>query len=253
MPIFNTAFLFYRGPGEDFSDERRLAITVALTQDDQELVFGISEPACTIEAVRVNLIPPDAANQSIAYLKLYSLNLSLLTGKEDKETLIDLCGAGEIQQRTTVSGLTLNQKILGELYAVSSVDPSITVHFTPNVMLDSSRRLELRLSLEYLFSDAYLLARDLFLTNQEKLEQQVRALEAELKLMRAEQDVFTACKRSPLWRVFVFFNHYYEKLKTVGTVKACYRLIQPSWWKKKRQTDYERWRAANGYQNRSGR
>lgn len=250
MGISNTAFLFYRGPGEDFSDERKLIETVSVGHGDQELVFIIKGPVHALDAVRINLIPPIAANVSVAYLKLYGICATIYFNGMDnnKDLLINLRNADELQQHATLNGLTLNKKILGELYAVSATDPTIALTFAPVISVNPAEKMEVRVSLEYLFGDDYLLARDLFLVNQERLEQKVRALDVEIRQMQAEKEAFNAYQHSPMWKGFVHLHHAYTKLTTTGVLKAFSRLFQPSYWSKRNQTDYERWRTSNGYE-----
>ena len=244
--------MYYRGVGEDFSDEQRLEAAVALGQNDQELVFDINGPTVTIEAIRINLIPSNVSNRRIAYIKLYSLAAAIRynqTGENDS-TLIFLHSAGQIQQHGDVFGMTLNSKVLGELFCVDRPDPSITISFAPVLTLSSSDSLVVRVSLEYLFSDEYLLARDHFIVSQERLEQKVHSLEAEIAQLQQGKNQFDAYQQSPLWQGFVALNRVCESIRIAGVWKACAKPFQPSWWSKRSLTDYEKWRAANGYENR---
>lgn len=253
MEVSSTATLFYRGPGEVYSNHKQLTQAILLGQSDQELLFDIVGTSQTIEAIRLHLIS-DSSPVNISYIKLYGLHIGIRAEQTGHErVLLDLNSAEELQKYTKIDGLVLNKKILGELYVVDDSDPNIELHFSEPVTIDSSHRLQVMVSMEYLFSDDYLLARDLFLVNQERLEQEMRSMESDFADLKSTNEVFATYQCSPFWTTFMRLHRTYERfirLKEIGLVNACVKIFQPTWWSRRNQTDYEKWRAAKGYENR---
>lgn len=253
MEISNTAALFYRGPGEEYSIHKQLTHPVLLGQSEQELAFSIAGRSQAIEAIRLHLISNETS-VNICYIKIYGLCVRQRVEQSGSErALLDLNGAEALQKYTKIHGLELNKKMLGELYVVHDVDPNIELQFDEPIAIDSSGALLITVSLEYLFSDDYLLARDLFLVNQEKLERKMRSMENDFAILKSANEVFLTYQCSPFWATFMHLHQAYERFmrsKEAGLLNACVKVFKPTWWSRRNQTDYEKWRAAKGYENR---
>ena len=236
-----------------YSNQKQLNQEVLLGHSEQELVFNIANTNQKIESVRLHLIsgkPP----VDISYLKLYRLHVKTGSTKSDEgEMLFSFNTAAELQKHAKLEGLTLNDKILGELFVVDKPDPNIELNLPAPVNIDSSRWLQVAVSIEYLFGDEYLLARDYFLINQEQLEQKMRSIESKLAELENDKAALTAYRESPFWGIFMSMHRAYERfmrLRETGLVKTCVKVVQPGWWSSRNENEYERWRTAKGYENR---
>ena len=253
MEISSTAALLYRGPGEVYSNQKQITQAILLGQSEQELVFNIEDTDQTVESVRLHLItgnPP----VDVSYIKLYGLHVKTKCAESDKEkSLFSFNNAEELQKNTEIHGLALNKKILGELFIVAESDPNIELLLPAPVTVDSTNWLQVVVSIEYLFGDEYMLARDYFLVNQEEFEQNLRSMENDLAHLKSVEAKLATYRKSPFWTTFMSMHHAYERflrLKEAGLINACTKVLQPSWWSKRSQNEYERWRTAKGYENR---
>ena len=244
--------MFYRGPEEVYSNQQQLTQAILLGQDEQDLIFNIANKNQTIESLRLHLLPKKTP-VNISYIKLYGLQVKNFAGDGTEETLLSLNSAEQLQKHAKIDGFTLNKKVLGELYVVEKPDPTIELHLFEPITIDPSCRLQIMVSMEYLFGNEYLLARDHFLVNQEKLEQQMRSMEADLTNLKSMQEALATYKNSPFWTTFISMHQIYERFvraRDTGLMNACLKVFRPAWWVGRRQTGYERWRTAKGYENR---
>lgn len=251
MKISTTVSLFYRGRDEEFSEDKCQTRSLLLGQDNQKSSFVIRGQSQTIEAIRLHLFEKEA---SVNYLKIYGLTILLTSDPPGREQLlIDLHTALEFKESARMSGLTPHSRALGEIFIVDNSDPYIEVLFNEPLALDSKSCLEVELALEYLFDDKYVLARDLFLTNQENLQQETRSLKERIKVLENQHYEYMEYQGSALWKIFLCLHKCYGRflyMKHNGFVRSFLKIFQPSWWARRRFTDYEKWRAIKGYQSR---
>ena len=245
--------MFYHGPGEVYSNQKQLTQPILLGQSEQELVFNIADINQTIESVRLHLISGELP-VDISYLKLYGLHVKTgSAGSDTEEILLSFDTAAELQKHSKLEGLTLNNKVLGELFVVDKPDANIELNLPAPIIVDSTSWLQVGISIEYLFGDEYLLARDYFLVNQEKLEQKMRLMQGELLELENAKAALTTYRESPFWGAFVSMHRAYERFvraRETGLINACVKVFQPSWWASRDQNEYEGWRTAKGYENR---
>lgn len=249
-----TAILAFRGPGETYSSHRSVEQNLNFVQPGQDLHFDIDLESTSIEAIRIHFLG-NRKGTPVAFLKLYGVQITARGGQgETDEILININNDHELKQHATIRGMQLNEALLGELYAIDDDDPYIELQFTNAVQPGTPARLVVDVAAEYLLSTDYILTRDLFLAEQDRLSEKLRSVENQLAAVQQINVEFDTYRRSPLWRTFVRLHGLYMQFlqfKSGGVLRTCLKLVQPNWWARRRQTDYEKWRAANGYQSRN--
>lgn len=249
MALSSTVSLYYRGPDEDYSETKRQTLPLMLGRDEQELVFTLTAPAEPIAAIRIGFFDGELP---VRYLKLYGLTITQsATDESNEKLLIDVHNSRELDEHATTKGLTPHSRILGELYVVEQRDPCIEVSL-PSPAGGGHTRLTAKLVLEALFGDEYILARDLFLTRQETLEQELHSAMQSMRTLKQRNEELVAYQRSPEWTIFLWLYKLHERFTRLKR-GGLHRVLQPAWWARRGSTAYERWRTAKGYQNQDNK
>lgn len=254
MDKAGSSALYFRGPQEDYSTERRVIHPFSVDDNPQDLVFELQDNPREIEAIRLHFLLQEPPN-GIAYIKLYTLCVDIVDKKTNQTTsVVTLHNDAEFRTRCTLFGLAFNNRILGDLYAVEDKDPGMEFRI-PELPVDGRQAsLVVTISVEYLPGDGYIFARDQFLVRQEQWGNRIHSLESRLADLEKTKIELENHKRSPLWVRFVQAQSYYDRImqwKRDGALNSCLKLFQPAWWSRRHLTGYERWRENNGYRNRN--
>ena len=246
--------LYFRGQGQHYSSDRCVIQPFTVEENPQELTFHVPENPQGIEAVRLNFLAREAADR-IAYIKLYSLSVEVMDKQTNKiASLLTLHSDADVREFGVLFGLVFNNRILGDLYAVDDKDPSIEFRIPESPLAGPQADLAIKVSLEYLPGDGYILARDRFLVRQERMEHHIRSLESRVEELEKIREEFEGHQQSPLWGKFVRARIFHDGLiqwKRNGALDACRKLFRPTWWSRRKLTGYEQWRQVNGYRNRN--
>jgi hypothetical protein len=249
------AALYYRCAGEDYCDRQRCEQTFRIAAEAQTLRFAVDRGLRDIEALRLRLIARAPA-EPIAYIKIHSLSIAPAGADPQAAPEVALLGHAQLTGHFTLSGLALDDALLGEMYAVEDGDPFLECRTSSLPPVSAEWGLRVEIALEYLPGGGFILARDAFIAGQERLEERVRCLESERAELEAESQELERYKRSALWPAFVRAQTLFDRLSGAlgqGPIRASLRVFSPQWWSRRGLNDYERWRTANGYENRPGK
>ena len=261
--MHRSVILYYRGPGETYSQQNSITLNTRSDSTEQELMFKLnpfaaSAPSASgdpkkIEALRLNLVG-EQTGATTAYLKPYGIHISQY--RKEGGNHVSLCTFNDIEDSSQVSrrGLTPCQGPIGDMYVIDETEPTIEIIFPQPVLLTPQSSLEVVFSYDYLPSEDFILARDLYLVQQEKLEQEIRTLQTQLEQSRKTIETNRTYQDSPLWKGFVAVDRWYRRVSQIGPggiLRTCTNMVRPDWWTQRRLTGYERWRTDKGYENKS--
>lgn len=244
--------LYFRGPGEAYTDAASITVPVTSSPGDIDLDFTIDRDPGSVAALRLNF-RAGAKPIDADYIKLYSVSVRALNGSESTQALIDINDVSGFEQQAAVHGLRLDPALLGGTHVVEHTDPSVEFELPGPASAGSGTGLKVRACFEYLPSFEYILARDRFLLDQERMELERRDLESRLAASDKARDSLRAYQESPLWHTFTRADRYWRgaaRLWSNGPMGALAKLLNPGWWSRRKRTDYEKWRTARGYRNR---
>jgi len=248
-----TATLFYRRTGEDYSSDKRLVHRYSTDSNPQTLTFCIEQELQELESIDFHFLSQTPA-MPIAYIKILSVIIEA-TGPDSNSSLALLTARdhAKIVESFNMTGLVFNDRLLGELYVVEDADPAIEYRIPEFPTADPRSKLKFEIALEYLPDKSYIMARDSFLARQERDEAHIRAVESRIAVLEKTSEEFDRYRNSPLWNMFIRAQQLYERLihaRKDGAINACLKVFRPAWWSRRNLNEYERWRTANGYQNR---
>lgn len=244
------ARLYFRGTDQEYADDRSVDRPVA-SPGIVDLHFTLPGGTGTVAAVRLQLMrggDPIAAD----FVKMYRLAVRVPQEGRSR-TLIAVDDFTDTDDRVRTSGLMLDKDLLGGCHRVVDEDPGVEVVFPEPESVADGSRMQVDASLEYLPNREYVRARDCFLVDQERLQLRIRELEARVAELEPADAALQRYRASPLWRWFAGLDRCYRRLGcSAGAWRSASKLVDPAWWKRRRQTDYERWRSARQLQNRGG-
>ena len=264
--MHGSVIMYYRGPGETYSQQNSVTLSTRTDSTEQELRFTLNSPAASqptsgaasgpkmIEALRLNLVG-GRVGSGTAYLKLYGIHVDMhRDGLDQQMPLCSIDSVGDIGDAVVTRGLTPCDGPLGDMYAIGGDEPTIEIVLAEAAALDRHSWLEVVLSYDYLPSEDFILARDMYLVEREKLEQEIRSLQNQLQREYMAAEEYRTHQGSPLWKLFTVTESWrarFSQAASRGIVSNCTRVFRPDWWSRRGLTGYERWRAGKGYENKS--
>lgn len=247
------AELYYRGAGEEYSSLRCIQQSLKFNSNPQNLKFHIDRNCRDIDSIDF-LFFSEPPEQPIAYLKIYSVTIRAANPVSDTSTVLTMA-IDQDQLRTlfTLRSLSFNNRLLGELYVVNGENPGLEWSLPRLQEAEAGSTLEFEIVLDYLPDESYILARDQFLSREERFSEQIRDLESRIAELEISRQQFDHYKASALWSKFVRAQQWYDRLAgagLLGAISSSLRVLNPRWWARRETNGYERWRTANDFQNR---
>ena len=123
MHRVGSAALFYRGPGEDYSNRGSIEQRFEMGAGPQTLKFSLPCPAGGISSIKCRLLTPDT-DPPVAYLKILSVTVARVDRRSNApHRLAAAFNHGQLEAGFNLGGLVFDDRILGELYVVEEQGP----------------------------------------------------------------------------------------------------------------------------------
>ncbi len=141
---------------------------------------------------------------------------------------------------------------MGEHFLIEDRTSTIEI-LLPDAPADNNDAgLRVDFALDCLLGEEYMLARDLFLTTQEKLEQRLRSTDDRIRALTERDEELARYERSSVWNLFLWLyslNRRLSLLRQAGFFASLVKPLQPDRRVRRNVTDYEKWRRSAGYEN----
>lgn len=206
------ARLYWRNAPEPYTEE--LCRSAYIDSNDEMQTAVILLPPAAGKANQIRFNPSEELRRDgTGFMRLYRLEvLALDPVTQERTSVWAMTSPGEIAKYATMSGISYISSALGSLFMVTGDDPRLEFKFLPRIRLSGDEYLEFRAQLRLPRTKEYLLARDRYLTTQDKLEAEIRAMEEVYDSHGRVKQELATIKSSGFWKAVTQYRAFRHRI-----------------------------------------